>query len=278
MHDLKNAYEILGLEETATDEEVEQRYTVLLLKNRSRPAADSQEAGPSMEEITKAYNRIKNAAIEEEVRQKEPKSKAVGRISHIWEYYRWHIFGTIAVVLLVFFTGKSIIENRAEERRIEQSDLKVTFFTDFQIQDLSPFEVKLLEGMTDWQEVYTVNQYAPIDPKDEYAMAMLQKAVVSMAADKPDVYIMDKANFDKFGKQGAYVNLDEIPALANTPEEKRRSTESEEEEQLWYGIDVTDSDAIKALTLPDVDKIAVIRVDSKNIDNAVKALEWMGNN
>jgi DnaJ-class molecular chaperone len=74
MMDTKKAYATLGLDENATDEEVEKRYTVLLLRSKKQSAGQDPGA-PSMDEITKAYNFIKGIAIEEEIRKKEPKNK-----------------------------------------------------------------------------------------------------------------------------------------------------------------------------------------------------------
>lgn len=275
MMDTKKAYTVLGLDEHATDEEVEKRYTVLLLRSKKRTAEEESDA-PSMEEITKAYNFIKGIAIEEEIRKKEPKNKTLGKIEYVYEYYRWHIIGTIAAVLIVFFTTSSIVQNRSEEKRIERADLKVTFFTDYQIQgDLDSFKVKTLEQMTDWKDIHIVNQYSPTDPKDEYGMAMMQKAIISMAADKADIYIMDKTNYARFSKQGAFLRLDDIPALSSVPQEKRRTAETDAGETVWSGIDISNHPAIKELKLPDVEKIALIRVNANKKDNAVKALEWL---
>ncbi|MFM9327236.1 hypothetical protein [Paenibacillus mesotrionivorans] len=275
MMDTKKAYATLGLDENATDEEVEKRYTVLLLRSKKQTAGQDPGA-PSMDEITKAYNFIKGIAIEEEIRKKEPKNKTFGKIEYVYEYYRWHIIGTIAAVLIVFFTASSIIQNRSEEKRIERADLKVTFFTDYQIQgELDSFEVKTLEQMTDWKDIHIVNQYSPTDPKDEYGMAMMQKAIISMAADKADIYIMDKTNYARFSKQGAFLRLDNIPSLASVPQEKRRTGESDTGETVWSGIDVSNHPAIKELKLPDVEKIALIRVNANKKDNAVKVLEWL---
>jgi hypothetical protein len=275
MMDTKKAYATLGLDENATDEEVEKRYTVLLLRSKKQSAGQDPGA-PSMEEITKAYNFIKGIAIEEEIRKKEPKNKTFGKIEYVYEYYRWHIIGTIAAVLIVFFTASSIIQNRSEEKRIERADLKVTFFTDYQIQgELDSFEVKTLEQMTDWKDIHIVNQYSPTDPKDEYGMAMMQKAIISMAADKADIYIMDKTNYARFSKQGAFLRLDNIPSLASVPQEKRCTGESDTGETVWSGIDVSNHPAIKELKLPDVEKIALIRVNANKKDNAVKVLEWL---
>lgn len=275
MMDKKSAYALLGLDENATDEEVEKRYTVLLLR-RKKQAGGQEPDAPSMDEITKAYNFIKGIAIEEEIRKKEPKNKTLGKIEYVYEYYRWHIIGTIAAVLIVFFTASSIIQNRSEEKRVERADLKVTFFTDYQISgELDSFEIKALEHMKDWEDIHIVNQYAPTDPKDEYGMAMLQKAIISMAADKADIYIMDKINYAKFSKQGAFLRLDGVSALASVPQDKRLTAETETGETVWSGIDVSNHPAIKELKLPDVEKIALIRVNANKMDNAVKALEWL---
>ncbi|MDF2925012.1 MAG: molecular chaperone DnaJ [Paenibacillaceae bacterium] len=277
MMDQKTAYSILGLEETATEEEVEQRYTVLLLRNRGR-GADGEGNAPTMEEVNKAYNFIRGLAIQEEVRKNEPKNKTLGKIAYIWEYYRWHIFGTIAAVLIIFYTTTSIMDSRREEQRIERADLKVTIFADFQVENPDPFEVKLLENMKEWQDIHIVSQYAPIEPKDEYGMAMLQKAIVSMAADKADVYIMDKANFDKFGKQEAFLNLGEAPSLASIPNDKRINVVTDGGATYWAGVDITQNAALQTLKLPNIQKIAVVRINANKKDNAVKALEWMGQN
>jgi hypothetical protein len=276
MLDMKQAYSILGLEENALLEEVEKRYTVLLMRNKNRSDETALAAGePTMAQVTEAYNFIKGAAIQEEIKQKEPKNATIGRIGHIYEYYRWHIIGTILVIVLIFYTGSSILENRNEEKRIARADLKVTFFTDFQVQDPQPFEVKLLEGLKDWKDIHLVNQYAPTNPKDEYGMAMLQKAMISMAADKADLYIIDKANFDKFGAQGAFLNLQEIPALSGTPKDKRVMAKVEEGSTLWTGLDVTDHPVLKNMNLPAGQKIAAIRVNADKKENAAKALEWL---
>jgi hypothetical protein len=276
MLDLKKAYSLLGLEENASMEDVEKRYTVLLMKKRNRSEDEDKAAGvPTMSEITEGYNYIKGLAIEEEIKLKEPKSKAAARASYIYEYYRWHIIGTILAVVLIFYTTTSIIDNRSEERKIARADLKVTFFMDYQLQDAQPFEVKLLEGIKEWKDIHTVEQYAPMDPKDEFGMAMLQKAMISMAADKADLYIMDQGNFEKYGKQGAFLNLEAQPGLVNVAKDKRRSLEMEKEGTQWVGIDVSDNPALKSLNLPAGDKIAVIRINANKKDNALKALQWL---
>ncbi|MBC8079487.1 MAG: hypothetical protein H7X86_04030 [Gorillibacterium sp.] len=279
MMDLKKAYLILGLEENATDEQVEQRYSLLVIKSRNH-SVEAEDNGKdhtfSMEETTKAYNFIKSAAFDEQVRLKEPKNKTIGRIEHIWEYYKWHIILPFIAVLVVIYSINGILDNRMEQKKINRADLQVTFFTDFQIQDTAPFEVKLLENIKDWKDIHIVNQYAPIDPKDEFDMAMIQKATVSMAADKPDVYIMDKANFVKFGRQGAFLPLKDFPALSDVPKDKRIEVRYEDGGSEWVGIAVTNNAAIKALALPNVQTIAVIRGNANKKDNAVKALEWLG--
>lgn len=275
MLDKKTAYSLLGLDEHATDEDVEKRYTLLMMKKRNRSEEQDRAAGePTLSEITEAYNFIKGAAIQELVQQQEPKNKTIARISYIYEYYRWHIIGSLLAIILVIYTAVSIIDNRSEEKRIANADLKVTFFMDHQFENTDPFKVKLLDGLK-WKDVYIVNQFAPLDPKDDYGMAMLQKAMISMAADKPDLYIMDKGNFEKYGKQGAFISLEGAQGLANVAKEKRKALELEKEGSQWVGIDVSDSPALKSLNLPAGERIAAIRVNAVKKDNALKALQWL---
>ncbi|WP_438444229.1 hypothetical protein [Gorillibacterium sp. sgz5001074] len=276
MLDMKKAYSTLGLDENATEEDVENRYALLLRKKRNRTDEEDRAAGePTMSEITEAYNFIKGAAIEEEIKQKEPKSKTAARIGYIYEYYRWHIIGSILALVLIIYTASSVIDSRNEEKRIARADLKVTLFMDYQIQNPQPFEVKMLEGIKEWKDIHLVEQFAPMDPKDEYGMAMLQKAMISMAADKADLYIMDQGNFEKYGKQGAFLNLENQPALSATAKEKRRTLDIEKEGTQWVGIEVSNSPALKSLNLPAGDRIAVIRINAAKPDNALKAIQWL---
>lgn len=276
MLDLRTAYARLGLDENATDEELENRYALLLRRKRNRSEEEDRAAGETtMSEITEAYNFIKDTAIEEEIKLKEPKNKTLARAGHIYEYYRWHIIGVIVASVLIFYTVTSIVENRNEEKRIERADLKVTLFMDYQVQNPEPFEIKLLEGIKGWKDIHLVEQFAPMDPKDEYGMAMLQKAMISMAADKADLYIMDKGNFEKYGKQGAFLPLDGRPGLEAVVKEKRRTLDIEKEGTQWVGIDVSNSPALKALNLPAGDRIAVIRINAGKIDNALQAIQWL---
>lgn len=276
MLDLNKAYSLLGLHENATEEEVEKRYEILLRRKKGRSEEEDRAAGePTMAEITEAYNTIKGTKLQELIKEKEPKSKSVQRAGHIWEYYRWHIIGSIVAIVLIIYTFTSIMDNRNEAKRIERADVKINFFADFQVENADPLEVKLLQDLKDWKDVHFIYQYAPTDPKDEYGMAMLQKAMISMAADKVDVYITDPANFQKFGSQGAFLKLDEIPGLSGLADAKKLKLNVDGEGQVWAGIDVTDSPALQELKLPPGTKIAAIRVNADKKDNAAKTLEWL---
>lgn len=275
MLDTKKAYETLGLEENATDEEVEQRY--LILVKRLRHASSDDAAGVTMEAVTEAYNFIKNEKKEQLVRQMAPASKTAERFGHIWEYYRFHIIGSILAIILIVYTVSGILDNKREQKLADRQDVRITFFAGFHAEETGPLKDKLLAHFPEWKTAGITGQYAPLDPKDQFEVAMQQKAFLSIAYDKTDVYIMDAANFERYGKEGVYLKLDGLPGLSGSiPDGKRRLLRKDDDPApVWYGVDITDGAALKDLNLPAGDKIAAVRYDAKNKDNALKALEWL---
>ena len=277
MLDRKKAYFILGLDESASDEELEKRYSLLARRQQPKDndGASVDAKQPTMEEINEAYNFIRNAAREEYIRQQEPKNKTIGRIAHIYEYYRWHIIGSIAAIVLVVYMVIGIIDSRQEEQRIARADAKITLFWNYSVENVQPFEDVILAGIPEWKDIHLVEQYAPLEAKDQYDISMQQKAMVTMAAEKSDVYIMDKTNFELYGWQGTFLNLQDQPAIAVIPEEKRHSVEVEDEGIQWVGVDISDSPALKSLNMPEGEYYAGVRVNANKVDNALKALEWL---
>lgn len=272
MLDLKEAYFILGLDENASDEQLEERYSLLLIKGRNQKEVDFVP----MEDIIRAYNFIRDSKLQAHASKLEPKNKTVGKISHIWEYYRWHFFSSIAIVLLVFFTTSSILDNRAESRRIAAADMKLAFFVDYYMQDdlAASFHNTLLEVMDHWEDVYVIAQYAPTEPVDDYDIAMLQRSTLIMAAESHDIYILDPENFMKFAFQEPFINLEQIPELAAIPEEYRVYGNIEAANNIWFGIDITHSSVIDELPIPE-EKIAAIRSDATRLENAIELLLWL---
>jgi len=265
MLDLSKAYETLGLSENATEEELENRYLLLMKKKQ-----------PGSEEISKAYKFIKEHQLQEEAKQKAPKNETLGKVGHIWEYYRFHIIGSILAVILIVYTTVSVVDNKREARLAEMADVKFTFFTNFQVQvqDAKPLEERLLTEFKDWKQIGIYSQYSPIEAKDQYDIAMQQKAFISIGYDKTDVYLLDKSNFEKFGPQGAFKKLDGLGVPF--PKEKLQLLKTDSDTTtVPYGIDVTNHPLMKELRLPPGEKVAAIRHDAKNLDNAIQVLQYL---
>ncbi|WP_040952446.1 hypothetical protein [Gorillibacterium massiliense] len=275
MLDKEKAYSLLGLDVAATYEEVEKRYALLARKQRNLNEDGSPTGEPTAEEINDAYNFIRNAAREEAIRKLEPKNKTVARIGHFYEYYRWYVIGAIAAIALIIYMTTSIIHNRQADKLIAKADLKVSFYTEYDIQEPQPFEDKLLGGIPAWKDIYMVTQYSPTNPTDQYGMTMQQKAVVTMAAEKADLYIMDKANFDTFGRQGGFLDLTGQTGTDQIPADKRTTVDVEDEGTQWTAVDISDSPALKSLNLPAGEYYATVRGNAKKTENALEALEYL---
>lgn len=284
MLDLKQAYAILGLEETASIEDVERKYSLLLKK--SRPKTDNRidgdgisHEGYTMKEVTEAYYFITHYdELQAKINDKLA-NPFTDRLSHIWEYYRFHIIGGLCALLIVVYMAREVVQNRHEEAADANADVRISFFGDFPVNELdtSLLKNRLLNDFPDWKSVTATLQYSPIEAKDQYEVALQQKAFISMGYDKLDLYILDPVNFERFGKQGAFLALDGgEKRFTGVPNEIRRTLKQEKDEtDRLYGIDVSGSPVLKELQLPEGAKIAAVRSEAKHKDQALRTLEWL---
>ena len=130
-----------------------------------------------------------------------------------------------------------------------------------------------------------------MDPQMEYAMVM--KSTVLMAGGEVDLFITDKANFEKFAKQGAFMSLDDIAPQLGVDIEKNseyiiriksgsedmdEDTAQKEEdldgEEHLYGIDISNSSVLKEAGIIGKEMIASIFVRCEQKEKAVQLLKY----
>lgn len=284
MQDLKQAYAILGLDETAGIEDVERRYSLMLKKSRPK-TSDNPDGnggtpeGYTMKEMTEAYYFITHY---EEIQAKQtvkPVNAFPDRLAHIWEYYRFYIIGGLCAILIIVYMVREVTQNRQQEAADANADVRITFFGNFPVNELdgTPLKTRLLKDFPEWKSVSVTLQYSPIEAKDQYEVALQQKAFISMGYDKLDLYILDPVNFERFAKQGAFLALDnEGNRFTGVPQDQRSLLKQEKEENdRLYGIDVSGSSVLKELHLPDGGKIAAVRSEAKHKEQALRTLEWL---
>ncbi|MFC4810896.1 J domain-containing protein [Paenibacillus sp. GCM10023250] len=294
MDELKKAYELLGLPEGAAKEDVEKRYFLLIRRERANrqreDAGQSDDQEVSLEDINKAYKTILEYNEKQTMAQFNDaaygKFKGMAgsaqKIDHFFSYYKFHVLGAIALILIVIFGTKSYIDHRhkmAELAKLPPIDVSVSFFGEYYSQDgtypvsdLKPLEDKFVGQFPQWKRVQAFFTYVPSDIRSEQDSALIQKSIIDLMMNKADVYILDKANFQKLARDGSLLPLDGANADKLGPAYKpelgyKTATEDVPEEHV-YGVDISASPLLKGLPVIGKEYIAGIRVNSARPDNA----------
>jgi hypothetical protein len=266
MDSLKQAYAVLGLPETATREEVEHRYTLLLKKAKA--------GGLDLSEYNQAYNLI----ISHELEKASPMEKQ-SKTSYFFYYYKWHVIITILVLVIAIVTVKGCIDQKNEEARKPPLDAYVMVFGNFFSPDGSDAKLSenLLSLVPDWQRIDAGITYVPADLSTPQYAALLQKAILVMMTEKMDLLILDAFNFENYSRQSAFVPLETLeiwPELKDSANLVMGQTE-EDDTPRAYGIDIT-GHAVFADTntgLSDERKILALRANAPHPEKALMLMK-----
>jgi len=308
MEELKQAYERLGLPETAAREEVEKRYDLLLRRSRQKKlSGDPQEAAEGeaeFEAVNRAYRRIvdeEDRKALESLNQKQygKYKKYAGqaqRVDHFFSYYKWHLLGGIAAIVAIIYGINAYMDHRAEQARLAALppvDLEATFIGQFYLtnenQDTTGLKETLVKQMPGWKRVEASVLSFDMTAQDPTAAAMLQKAMVLLATEHPDVYVMDPASYEWVANSGTLISLDgevegrfkdllpEGAAKRHAPPKDGAMPDENGEvprgPERVYGIDLSASPLAKELPLAMNEMIVGIRGDAKHKENALAWIE-----
>ncbi|UNK17372.1 J domain-containing protein [Paenibacillus sp. N3/727] len=292
MDQMKEAFEKLGLPKTATREELDDRYTLLMRQSRSEQRRDPDKADEVEErftEVTRAYNYIldeeKRNSLEEISRKKYGKFKGMAgtaeKTEHFFRYYRYHVLGGLVILGIIIYAIISIFNHRAEQERLAKLppvDLSVMFLGSYMTpdggQDYKPIEDAILAQFPEWKRVQVNITYVPpMDSGSPNDVALLQKAMLMLTTERPDLYIMDKTAFNWVGNQGIARSLEpelegELKSLV-TPDMLVKTKLEEETAEKVYAVDIMNSPLAEALPLAKTEMIAGIRGGSEKETNAL---------
>ncbi|MDF2834474.1 MAG: heat shock protein DnaJ domain protein [Paenibacillus sp.] len=290
MDGLNKAYETMGLEPHASKEEVEKRYTTLMRRERSRTKLQGDESASDDQDfskVTEAYKQIlayedrkvTDAFNEQEYGKYKGMAGQAQKMDHFWRYYKVHTFVAIALIAAIIYGINSYIDKREHEKYLASLppiDLDVSFYGTFMQPEgkdnTESVNDILMSAIPEWKRVQSNIIFVPQDDMNQYAY--LQKAVVTLMSEKPDIYFMDRAMFEWIGMQGALLPLDGKPEIAGASDDRtlKLSTEDVPEEHI-YGIDLKDTVLYKNLPLAKTDLIVGIRVNSTRPENALRFIE-----
>ncbi|MEK3714515.1 hypothetical protein [Paenibacillus sp. FSL R7-0333] len=263
---LKQAYVQLGLPETVTREELNKRFDLLLKRRR---ALTTEEEIAAYEADFRAYKLILDTWDEQEIQKAEDERLAkYGRFSGTaskWEtfmrLYRTHVILGIIGLLIVIFGGKALYDNYQHRQYLASLppvDAKIMFIGNFGVTDTSgkteELEKAIIAAYPEWKRVETVMTYLPRtgEGSDSLDMNYMQKAVVELAANRPDILILDEATVKWIGGQTGFQNLEPITAdgkLAADDNRMQWGVNEDTSKNELYGVDILKSPFISELPI-----------------------------
>jgi len=292
MEDIKQAYQQLGLEPFADKEAVENRYTSLLRKERSRTKVTENESATQdtfdFAKITQAYRAILDyetqkyteAFEEQEYGKYKKMAGSAKKIDHFWRYYKIHTFAAIAVVAIIIYSISAFMDRQEHKRYLASLppvDVSISFIGNFfnsaQDGDMEPVNERLLTEFNQFQRFDTDIVYIPQDQAMQHAY--LQKAVIMLFTETPDIYIMDEFTFNWLSPQGILAPLEENSKLAEYANSKyalKGITEEDPVERV-YAFDVSNTSLKDGLPISYMNLYIGMRKNAPNPDKAMQIIE-----
>ncbi len=288
MLELGDAYKVLGLREGAEKSEVEKAYAFLIKKYKNIINNEDEsarlKAHRDLDEVNDAYNSIARKKIQDmEAKQQTPPSpifkklgidqKKAGNFIH---YYKFHfIIGFVALLLAGHFVYSMVT-------RVEP-DLNIAFIGGFYSQDSDILKEKIKKDLPSVTEpsvdIITLlpeQEEGSSNPQQEYAMQM--KAVAVTAAGEIDVFIFDRANFEKMAKGSGLESLDKLSEELEVDPEKCISLKPDDgDAEHIYGIDISGSTFLREAQVDGKEAIAAIRVNPSHPSAAEEFIKELVN-
>lgn len=263
---LKLAYGRLGLSENVTREELDKRFDLLLKRRRS---LTGEEEIAAYEGDFQAFKLILDTWDQQEIQEAEDQRLAkYGRFSGTaskWEtfmrLYKTHVIVGIIAVLALIFGGKALYDNYQHRQYLASLppvDATIMFIGNFGTKDPSgktgELEKAIVAAYPEWKRVQTTIVYLPKtgEGADTLDMNFMQKAVVELAANRPDILVLDEATFEWVGGQAGFQNLEPITTdgkLSADDRLMRWGVNPDTGKNELYGVDITNSPFVSALPI-----------------------------
>ncbi len=289
---LKQAYERLGLSENVSREEINKRFDLLLKRRRSK-SSDEERSAP--EEDFQAFKFILDSLDEQEISEAEQQRLAkYGKLSGAaskWErfmrLYKTHMIVSVIVLIVLAVAGNALYNNWQHKKYLASLpplDASIMFIGNFGLKDPSGKNDDLNEAIIklypEWKRVDASISYLPRtgEGADSFDMNFMQKAVVELAANHPDILILDEATLEWIGGQDGIQDIKSIVDSGKIAKDDPRlkwgkNPESGQEE--LYGVDITDSPFVAALPVNhgEEDMIIGVLADDEVKDKAIALIE-----
>ncbi|MEN6313542.1 MAG: hypothetical protein ABFD25_04755 [Clostridiaceae bacterium] len=282
--------------------------TAQVAETAQRTGTSHEEATPngsavkqdeySFEEITQAYNILMGYEV---TIKEEPPSKAAPilkkagidekKARNFFYYYKYHIIVAIILLVGIVFTVRGCVT------RVDP-DFNIAFIGEISYSDTTKLKDAIKAGIPEILEPGFDGAFLSDKAAGDQQYAMMSKAMVLFAAGDVDIFILDKACYNTYAKQGAFISLDEIALklgvdmeknkdyivkIEDTTEEpegnsdknSKKNTAAVPAEEHLYGFDISQSKVLKESGIIAGEMIATIGCRSEQQDKAVKVLQLL---
>ena len=274
------ACEILGISKGANKNDIERRYSILIKKHRASVSEGTTDASEqaAFEEITEAYNFLMGylePKVEEPFRKPNPLMKKMGidekKAKNFFYYYKFHMIIGIVILLVIVFSVRGCVNT-------VKPDFTTAFVGQISYADTDNLKKSIQTGVPEIKEPGFDGAFLTADGNSEQDYAMQEKAMVLFAAADIDLFVLDKVNFEKYAKQGAFVSLDDIAAQIGADKEANKDYALKslyDTASHLYGIDISKSSALKNSDILGSEFIVAIPVSCKKKDIAVELVKLL---
>lgn len=202
------------------------------------------------------------------------------QIEHIWEYYKWHIIGSIFGVVLITHLLITIFGPKPPKpatnivimgKYIQEEEKVFDFKQGIQsiLDEETKGQVEINDFPVDWAE------------SSPLTMAMEQKLLLMFQAKEIDILVIEKEKFDaylQYNEESPFEALDTeellIPILENNKDKLIKHKFANSNKEQVYGLSVQGNPKLEGIGL-NSDFIIAIPVVASNREYAVKCVEWI---
>ncbi|KAA8998798.1 hypothetical protein F4V43_16355 [Paenibacillus spiritus] len=295
--EVKAAYRLLELPEDASREEIDRRFDLHLKRRRSVGAGSAEgvsEAELAYERTTAAYRLILSALQREDIRRAEEERLAkygplAGMAKRTETFFRMNGTKVLVSLIVLAVLGFAVwgIANRMEKKRYEASlppvDLHVMFIGEFAADDDpkgngQPLEDAMVKTLPGFRRIETEIVYVPNATGGGTAdLAYKQKAMAVLAADAPDLLVLDRNCYDWLANQDLYAELPAARLAEWFPDGAKDSrvltAKDEDGSERPSAVDFTDSALVKNWPLQKMELFGGVVNKSKHAEQALSLLQ-----
>jgi hypothetical protein len=251
---LRNPYEVLGINEGSSSDDIKKRYSVLLRKYKAHmmePEKTSLDF--DIDEVNEAYSHLMKydiKAVDPNENRKRPILRALkidpSGFDNFWLYNRTKILAWAVSIALILSLVLSIINNKPKDFYIKTlgqfyvADDAVTAVQDRINKDMLQVDNSILDisfiGYND-------------NGNTTYSITLIQKFIAEVASKDIDIVLCDWDMYNTYMIQGVFMKLDDLFPRALLENNQKYYYEGliaeTEETKGYFGINVADLEFFK---------------------------------